>query len=133
MNRYFLLIILLVLANGYYIYSPAYMDIGSIVVLLVISMLAIVVFFTKREKEPNLKKQYLRHSTLVIFGFAIVHFQYHIDFLAGHIHESYYYIWVNDQIVVRALAISVSGLICFLIGYLLNQKGLTLKREEKKK
>jgi len=122
MARIILFILLLLFTIGYYFYSPSYMDTSSIGLLLSIAALAIIVFFTKKEKEINLKKQYLKHSTLVIFGFVVVHFQYHIDFLLGYINNFYPYIWVQNDIVVKALAVSVSGLLCFLIGYLWYKK-----------
>lgn len=117
MIRLIVLIFLLTFTAGYYFYSPEYMEQKSIAILIGIVALSIFVFFFNKEKESNLKQQYLKHSTLVIFGFVIVHFQYHIDYLLGYVSQFYPYIWVDEQIVVKALSVSVIGLICFLIGY----------------
>lgn len=118
MERVLLLLFLLIFTIGYYFYSPPGLDTDSIGLFIGIAALAIIVFFSKKEKETNLKKQYLKHSTLIVFGFVVVHFQYHIDFLLGYVNNFYPYIWVQNDIVVKALAVSVSGLLCFLIGYL---------------
>src|SRR5690606_20369092 len=108
-------------AVSYYFYSPSFIEFSSITLLLGTALLAIIFFSTNKERVPNLQRQYLRHSTLVIFGFVVVHFQYHIDYLLGYVNEFNPYIWVNNQIVVKALSVSVAGLISFLIGYLLNR------------
>lgn len=118
MYKIIILISLLIFTVGYFFNSPPYLDSGSISLLLCIALVSIIIFFSKKEDNSNLKKQYLKHSTLVIIGYIIVHFQYHIDYLLGYVSDSYPYIWVNNRIVVKALSVSVSGLISFLIGYL---------------
>lgn len=118
MIRFFLLLLLLPFPISYYFNSPSDMDPTIIGFLLFIAALAVGIFSTKEEKEDNLKKQYLKHSTILIISFSIVHFQYSIDFLLGNTDESNLYIWVRHDVVIKSLSLAVAGLISFLMGYL---------------
>lgn len=94
------------------------MDVVSIGMLLSCALVAILLVLSRKESVSGLKGQYLRHSTIVILGYTVVHFQMHVDYLLGFVDSWDPYIWVNPEIVIKSLAVSVSGLIFFLIGYL---------------
>jgi len=117
MLKKIILLFLLAFSIIHYFVQPKGMNQNNIVLLLLLAFFALLIFIFSKEKNTNLKGQYLKHSTVIIFGFSIVHFQFHIDYLLGNIPQSFLRIWVNPDIVIQALAVSVSGFIAFLIGY----------------
>lgn len=125
MLRIFILICLQIFILVYYHNAPTTLDRVSISILLFLVVISLSLLFLRKEKDSLLKGQYLKHSTLVLVGYCAVHFQYFVDFLAGYIPIFNPYIWVNTEVVVKALTVSVSGLIAFILGYLLRTKAKT--------
>lgn len=111
-------ILFLAFLIGLYGVSPEGMNKHTMAFLLLVAGLVVVIFIFKKERNSNLKGQYLKHSTLVLIGIAIVFFQFPLDFVLGNINSSNLFIWVDKKIVVKGLVLSVIGLICFLLGYL---------------
>ncbi|QQX75957.1 MULTISPECIES: O-antigen polymerase [Aequorivita] len=94
------------------------MDKGVILTLLLLVTVVTAMFFTRRETEPFLKAQFFKHSNLAVLGILIVNFQYYIDYLIGNIPSSNDFIFVNPQIVIKSLTLSIIGLLMFYLGYL---------------
>ncbi len=119
MARIFLLLILIIFAAAYYDGSSEFFERGSVAALVSIALLSVIILLSKSEPVAKLKGQYLKHGTLVVFGYLIVHFQYPIDYILGNVTNNLPYIWVDTTIVIKSLALSVIGLISFILGYLL--------------
>lgn len=103
--------------------APLAMDKEVMIILLGVIFISVLFFGLRNEKEPLLKGQFLKHSTLALLGIIIVHFQYYVDYLLGNITSSDLFIWVNTTIVVKGMILSSIGLLAFLIGYLSCKRG----------
>ncbi|MFV0221279.1 O-antigen polysaccharide polymerase Wzy family protein [Empedobacter falsenii] len=130
---YIIYILLLVLLTYSSFYMPTYMDKTYMGGLLILVLGIIISFFSIKEKHINLRNQLIKHSSLFLIGFLIVHFQYYVDFVLGNSTYTDFKIWYDSSIVVKSLTISIIGLLSFLIGYLskikLNSKSLRDKKE----
>jgi hypothetical protein len=116
---------LLVALSIIYGLGPFAMEESIMAVLLAIVVASLVLFMLQKEKNPNIKGQFLKHSTLVILSIIIVHFQYYADYLLGNANLNNWRNWVNRNVVMSALMLSVIGLVAFFIGYLSNTKTKT--------
>jgi oligosaccharide repeat unit polymerase len=116
---YFLLLLGLL---GFYILVPSTMNKSFMLLMLFIVIITLLSFTFRKERNQNLRGQFLRHSTLVLIGYCIVHFQYYIDYLVGNISKNNLDIWVNTHVVLKAFTLSVIGLICFVLGYSIYKK-----------
>lgn len=125
MAKFFFLLTFLVFSIGYY-YLVSDFTKENVAILLLVAGLSLAIFSFKKESVNYLRRQYLKHSTLVLVGFVIVHYQYHIDFLLGNVTNNLPYIWVDTSIVIKALSCATAGLICFMLGYLAFNKKITL-------
>lgn len=85
--------------------------------ILLFNLLILLIFFLQEEPYFNLKKQYVRITTIFILGYIVVFFQLHLDYILGNIQESFTRLWVNFYIVPKSLIISSIGLVAFLFGY----------------
>lgn len=103
------------------------MDKGIMSMLLFLVLCTLLFFFLRKEPNINIKGQFVKHSTLVLIGYLIVHFQFYVDYVLGNATISNTFIWVNTSIVIKSMVLSTIGLLCFLLGYLL-QKGKMKRR-----
>lgn len=87
--------------------------------VLLLVVVCLCVFYARREKVSALRGNLLRHSSLAILGFMIVHFQYYADYVLGNALEDNLQIWVSQGVVIKGMLLSTIGLVCFFIGYLL--------------
>lgn len=122
MIRKLLYIIVLVLLIIYYPLASEGMSKEVIFSLLILAGILILDFIQKVDKFKDLKGYFFKHSTLFIFGFIIVHFQYLIDYLLGNTLMEDKNIWVNTSVVVKSLVLSIIALISFFLGYLVKRK-----------
>ncbi|WP_300565261.1 O-antigen polysaccharide polymerase Wzy [Flavobacterium sp.] len=116
---YLLVIIILV---PFYLFAPATMDKAVMSYLFILAFACLSVYMFTKEKEINLKAQFFKHSTLFLIGYFIVHFQYYLDFILGNAPLENPFIWINNNIVVGSMIISVIGLACFFLGYFTYKK-----------
>lgn len=98
------------------------MDQSIMAVLISVMILSLIAFIYKKESNSNLKGQFFKHSSFFILGFLIVHFQYYLDFLLGNVSSDNVYIWINKNVVVKGMVLSLIGLLSFFIGYLFCNK-----------
>ncbi|MBB6612717.1 oligosaccharide repeat unit polymerase [Pontibacter sp. Tf4] len=110
-------LILIILLSIYYFFVPETMDREVMGLLLILVLVVLTIHTFQKEKFELLKGQLLKHSTLVLIGFTIVHFQYYLDFVLGNVTENNDFIWVNRNVVLKAFVLSVIGLLSFLLGY----------------
>ena len=104
-----------------YFVAPVNMDNLFMQGIIVLSFFLLFLFFFKKEKNVNLKGMYMKHSTLIIIGYIIVHFQVYIDYILNNIDSSNFRLWVNHTIVVKSMVLSSIGLVSFCLGYLLHK------------
>ena len=114
--------ILIIILTVFYFSAPEDMDKGIMIEIFIVAFISILLFAFKKEKVPALKGQFLKHSTLVIIGLVVVHFQYDIDYIIGNASVNDKYIWVDTNVVIKTLTLSVIGLLCFFLGYLSYKK-----------
>lgn len=122
MNLKIFYVFLIIFLSSFYFEHHNSMDKGVMLFLLVVVIFSLLFFANRKENEISLKGQFLKHSSLAILGILIVHFQYYIDFLLGNITTSELYIWVNIDIVVKSMILSLIGLLSFMLGYLVYKK-----------
>lgn len=105
---------------------------SSMALVIFLDVVALFLFVKRKETTTFLNGQFLKHSTLFLVGFLIVHFQYIIDYLIDNVDDTNFFIWVNRSVVIRGLLISSLGLISFLLGYLIfNSKKKKLSKRNK--
>ncbi|WP_212905485.1 O-antigen polymerase [Capnocytophaga stomatis] len=112
---YIVVIVLLfsfVIGRGY----PDSLDSSFVSVILLVNFFSLFFFFLKKE-NLTLRKQYIKISSLFIIGFIIVHFQMYIDFLLGLISEQNSFLFINNNITMKALLISSIAFNSYLFGY----------------
>lgn len=110
-------ILLLPALSLMYLMAPADMSWWYMLWALILGAMIVSVFYMSLEHVPSLRKNPLKHSSLILFGFIIVHFQYYVDFILGNASQGNLEIWVNYGAVTKSLLLSVIGLLCFFIGY----------------
>ena len=118
-------LILLILLSIYYFFVPEKMDKGVMAILVMLVLAVLVIHAFRKEYFEPLKGQLLKHSTLVLIGFTVVHFQYYVDFVFGNVTANNDFIWINKNIVLKAFVLSVIGLLSFLIGHSLYFRSIT--------
>lgn len=121
MLRTLLLILSNIILLGLYLDNSIPFTRQNITLIVILAIISLFIFFSRPEKNNSLKGQYLRHSTLVIFGYFIVQYQCLIDFTLGYIDYTNTFIWIDNSIVIKSALLSTIGLCSFMIGYLLRQ------------
>ena len=127
---YLLIIIILV---PFYLFAPTTMDKTIMSYLFIMAFVCLSVYMFSKEKEENLKRQFFKHSTLFLIGYFIVHFQYYLDFILGNVQMENPFIWINNNIVISSMIISVIGLACFFLGYFTYKKSNVKINQKKEK
>lgn len=110
---------LVIVLTVFYGIAPTIIDKSVMTSLLILVLLCLILFFFRKEPCVSLRGQYIKHSTLALLGIIIVFFQYPLDYILGNFGDSPdMYFWVNSNIVIKSLTLSVIGFLCFLIGFL---------------
>lgn len=105
-----------------YIFAPKEMSSTYIAWVLILLAACFLLFYSRKEKNDDLRGQLLKHSNMALFGYVVVHFQYYIDFVLGNVPADNLFVWVNYSVVIKCLLLSTIGVVCFFIGYLLCAK-----------
>ena len=102
-----------------YLYSYPFLDMDKSVMTVLISyvIFIILIFILRKEDVPNLDGQLVRHSSIFLLGFIIVHFQFYLDFVLGFLLKSDYRVWIEHKVVLKSFILSICGLLSFFIGY----------------
>lgn len=110
-------LVLLVVDAFLYFSSPYSMDRSFMTICAVLAAVKVVlVFFEGKSKVFDLRKIYLRHSTVFALCFFIVFFQCDIDYILGIADIGDYFVY-NPVVVCKAMALSNMALTTFLLGY----------------
>lgn len=97
-------------------------------VLMILVFLTLILFKLTKDRNINLNGQFLKHSTLFLIGFFIVHFQYYIDFILGNVSKNNLDIWINITVVLQSFVLSFIGIISFFLGYLQYNGSLKIRK-----
>jgi oligosaccharide repeat unit polymerase len=118
----------------FYLVAPTTMDKSTMSVLIVVIVSSLLFFMFSKENEPSLKGQFFKNSSFFLLGYCIVHFQYYFDYVLGNATLSNSYIWINTSVVVKAMVLSIIGMLCFFMGYFTFKNTLknTLKKNNEK-
>lgn len=102
-----------------YLYSYPFFDMDrSIMTIFISYVIFIILFFILRKEDvSNLDGQMVKHSSIFLLGFIIVHFQFYLDFVLGFLSKSDFRIWIEHKVVLKSFILSICGLLSFLIGY----------------
>src|SRR5690554_49051 len=92
---------------------------------LLVSGFAFLLFFIKHEQYDYLKGQHFKISSLFLLGFCIVHFQFYIDLSLNYADLSSIYV-INPNVLNKSAVVSAIALFCFFIGYISNQSKFNL-------
>lgn len=102
-----------------YILAPMSMDTSFMTACIVVALLTIFAFIKKCDSDfLKLNKIHFRHSIYFVLCYLIVFYQCDIDYLLGYADLSINYLWYDEKVVAKALALSNIGLTCIFIGYL---------------
>ena len=93
-------------------------DISVLKILLFIFLLSLVVFALCKNNEICLSNQWFKHSTIFLLGYCIVHFQLYFDIFFNDLSPSDSFLFVNRNVIIKSVTISLIGLLSFFIGYL---------------
>lgn len=122
---FFILIILF-----YNFFDYIFNDILIVYVLSTVFIL-LLIFSLRVEKYEILRKNYFKHSTLVLLGLVVVGFQRYLDYYLGYIDKSDLLRQVSDEAAAKSLLISLIGLISFFLGFLLKRNNYSISIEKK--
>ncbi|BAU54355.1 hypothetical protein MgSA37_02530 [Mucilaginibacter gotjawali] len=111
---------------------PKNMDESFMMEVLIIDLVSLLsFFFLRKENNRIIKKQYIRISYLFLIGFIIVHFQAYIDLLLGNLTPNNIFLWIDPTTVCKALVVSSTGFVCYLLGYSVNLKAVNVMKDIK--
>lgn len=108
--------------------APSYLDRPFMLYCCVLAFISVINAYRQKETLNSLKGQYFRHSSLFLIAYLVVHYQYFFDYAIGLIDSPDAsttigkYVWYNERIITRCLAVSNIGINAFLIGYLYKKR-----------
>jgi hypothetical protein len=106
----------------WYLLDQGEFSITLVTVNLIIVFISTIIFLISNN-SAFFEKQYFRHSLFILVGVLIVHFQYYVDLLMGNLSILDSSIWVNTNVINKAILLSSMGVISFFFGYIsLNKK-----------
>lgn len=112
------LIVLTILLALYYVFSPSNFDVGYLILILGLVLFSIFIF-NFRKVDNVLKGNFITITTLFVFSFVIVHFQFYIDFVLGLRDDLSLTYYLDYNIIPKAALISSTSLVAFLMGNLI--------------
>lgn len=121
------LIILTILLALYYVFMPNYFYANYLLLVLGLVLFSLIVF-KFRKVDSILTGNFVTITTLFIFGFMIVHFQFYIDYILGLRNDLALTYYLDYSIIPKASTISAIVLIVFLVGNLIY---LNFQKEKK--
>lgn len=98
--------------------TPLYSDSQFLNIILLIDLICTLSFFIiRKERYTIMKSQYLRFSFFFVISLITVHFQAYIDLSIGNLDADNNFLWINKDIINKAVVLSSIGLISFFLGY----------------
>ncbi|EAQ31903.1 O-antigen polysaccharide polymerase Wzy [Idiomarina baltica] len=100
-------------------YSISNLDLDKATALLIIlvAFFCSLSYFKSLLFKKNSKGVIINASFIFLLSYFIVHFQFAIDYLIGFKDLSNLRLWTSPQIALKALILSIIGLLSFLIGF----------------
>lgn len=86
----------------------------------------LLLFSLRAERHGILRKNFFKHSTLVLLGLVVVCFQRYLDYYLGYIDKSELLLQVSDEAASKSLLISLIGLISFFLGFFLKKNNYSV-------
>lgn len=135
-NRKITLVILcfsLLFLSFYFYQVPYAISINRLTFIIGLVFSIYILFFLTKEENYIVKSQYLSLTRFFIIGYTIVFFQNYVDLLLGFTDWNNYLSIAYPNTVCKSAVISLSGFICFCIGYLLykdNYRGKQFSKKE---
>ena len=86
--------------------------------VLFLSFISWIVFIN-RESGNNVVKQYVSITSLFVFSFFVVHFQFYIDYYIGYKTDLSLRNYFDASLMSKSITLSSIALVCFFIGNIL--------------
>lgn len=119
-------ITILTLVLFFYIFFEYSLSNTFILFFISMAFILLFIFFLRVERNEILKKNYFKHSVLVLLGFFVVSFQKYIDYYLGYIDKNELLMLVSEDSAAKSLIIAFLGLVSFFIGYILKSNKLNI-------
>ncbi|MCG8752999.1 hypothetical protein G1K86_12420, partial [Tenacibaculum finnmarkense] len=94
----------------------------ELIVMLSLNLITILVFFSSKETSFFYKKNYFKHSNLLILSFLIVFFQIAVEYLNGNIDLENDFLIPRPSVFFKTVHILSISFVAFLLGYLISKK-----------
>lgn len=117
-----ILFLLLIFSISFYFLANG-SDKGVEVFCLFLLAIALITYFFSSKRSFELRGNTFRPSLFLLFGLVIIGCQNIIDLLLGYMQESNV-VFISPKIVDKGFAFAISGIISFLLGYVITTNGL---------
>ncbi|MBE7652744.1 O-antigen polysaccharide polymerase Wzy [Tenacibaculum finnmarkense] len=94
----------------------------ELIVMLSLNLITILVFFSSKETSFFYKKNYFKHSNLLILSFLIVFFQIAVEYLAGNIDLGNDFLIPRPDVFFKTVHVLSISFVTFFLGYLISKK-----------
>src|SRR5690606_18392856 len=101
----------------FYAFQLKTFSIHYLISVLIINIVIILCFISKKDSLELLTGQYLRVSNLFLLGFIIVHFQFYLDLVLGNFDLGRTDLIVDEKVILKSSIISTIALLSVIMGY----------------
>lgn len=115
---FFYIICLLVSVLMFFVSKGTY-DTTYIYYNYILTFLMLSIYFLFNSK--NLKSNFLKHSTIFLISYIIVHYQKLLDYILGYSYFDYK-VLIDEKVVTQSISASTAGLAAFFCGYFIVKK-----------
>lgn len=116
-----LILSLVILVVSFYI-DTLDNSITSITILVVLCFLNLFIFLLSREDNRLLKKNYIKHSNLIILGFVIVFLQIPIEYIFSKVDLNNTFFIPYPNHFYKSVIVASISFVSFLLGYTISKK-----------
>lgn len=120
MKREIIIIVLIIVVALSTIIPYSEYSCDMVMLFVIIAVIVAVLFFITQEKNSNIRRIFLRPSSLFVLTYLIVYFQRPVDYLLGY--QDGYLNLGEIKFMLPSLKYAIIGLCMFLIGYLIYAK-----------
>ena len=111
---------LISLIAAYFLYNEAPTSMNKDFMTICIALVAINISYFVLSRPKNgysIKRIFVRHSYIFIICFFIVFFQADLDYILGFIDGNMKMLWIDNNVVCKAMALSTVAICSILLGY----------------